>query len=197
MFFNALPFMYFIILMFAAVGWRAYRVWSISGVNALSAYRVDGVYGVASTLIRLVFVGYGLVTLANLFAPSNRYLVPISWLERPGFAFFGWVLLAVALVLIVVAQIHMGAAWRIGVDASQTSQLVTEGIFHYSRNPIFLGMRLCFLGLFLVVPTTWTLMLWVMGDALIQIQVRLEEAHLTEVFGQKYRDYLGTVRRWI
>ena len=91
----------------------------------------------------------------------------------------------------------MGAAWRIGIDQEQTSQLVTHGIFRYSRNPIFLAIRICFFGLFLVLPTAFTLLLWVLGDVMMQIQVQLEEAYLTKTFGEAYLAYTKTARRWL
>mgnify|MGYP001490612632 CR=1 FL=1 len=66
------------------------------------------------------------------------------------------------------------------------------GVFRLSRNPIFLGMRLTLLGLFLVIPNAVTLAVLVLGNVLVQVQVRLEEA-----FGEVYARYREQVRRWI
>ena len=192
-----MPLLYFALFMGVAVGWRVYRVWRLSGVNAWTTYRADGVYGLVSTLFRLVFIGIGVVAFANLFAGLRPYLTPMTWLEVPALQAIGWVVLTMSFVIVVVAQMQMGEAWRIGVDPNQRSQLVTQGIFRYSRNPIFLCMRLCFFGLLLVLPNAFTLMLWVLGDAMTQIQVRLEEAHLHEAFGEPYRLYTQSVRRWV
>ncbi len=181
-----------------AVGWRAYRVWRLSGVNALTQYYAEGVHGLASNVFRAVFVGIALVLLINaLFASARPYLIPITWLEWSPLHLIGWCLLLIALVIVVIAQVQMGSAWRIGIDVQQKSELVTGGIFRYSRNPIFLGMRFAFLGLFLLLPNAFTLLLWVLGDVMIQIQVRLEEDYLTETFGAAYRRYTERVRRWI
>lgn len=72
-----------------------------------------------------------------------------------------------------------------------------SGLFALSRNPIFLGMRLALLGLFLVLPTGATLVILLVGEALMQVQVRLEEAHLTEALGAQYEAYRGATRRWL
>lgn len=194
---NWLPFTYFFLFLIVAVGWRAYHVWRTTGVNALTAYNKDGPYGIASKLFRIVFVGIALVTIANVIPAVSVYLTPLTWFSHPLLQLIGWIMLTLALILVVIAQIQMGAAWRIGVDKSQNTNLVTNGIFQLSRNPIFLGIRFCFFGLLLVLPTAWTLMLWALGDAMIQVQVRLEEQYLLDTFGKRYKDYCATVRRWI
>jgi protein-S-isoprenylcysteine O-methyltransferase Ste14 len=91
----------------------------------------------------------------------------------------------------------MGNAWRIGIDRTTATDLVQTGLFQYSRNPIFLGMRLNLLGLFLVLPNAAMLAIWLVGDVLMQIQVRLEEAHLHQLHGDAYHFYRQRVRRWL
>jgi protein-S-isoprenylcysteine O-methyltransferase Ste14 len=90
----------------------------------------------------------------------------------------------------------MGDSWRIGIDQQRTS-LVQSGVFRYSRNPIFLGMIVTLLGLFLTLPNAMTLLTFALGFALIQIQVRLEEDFLTKMHESKYADYCRKVRRWL
>ncbi len=192
-----LPFAYFFVFLIVAVLWRAYRVWKQTNVNALTSYHTEGVYGLSSTLFRLVFVGFGIVTIANTIPSAATFLTPLGWLEHDIFGWLGWAILITSLFIVIVAQIHMGSAWRIGVDTSQKTTLVTKGIFQYSRNPIFFAIRLCFLGLLLVLPTAWSLMLWALGDAMIQVQVRLEEQYLFETFGKQYERYFESVRRWM
>lgn len=189
---------YYLLFLAIAVGWRAYRVWRLSGVNALTQYHTEGVHGLASNVFRAVFAGIALVLIINaLFVSAQPYLVPITWLAWSPLHLLGWSLLLIAFVIVIVAQVQMGSAWRIGIDVGQKSELVTDGIFRYSRNPIFLGMRFTFLGLFLLLPTAFTLLLWVLGDVMIQIQVRLEENYLSETFGAAYQRYIERVRRWI
>ena len=53
------------------------------------------------------------------------------------------------------------------------------------------------LGIFLILPSAATLVILIVGDLLIQIQVRLEEEFLTRSHGIHYRTYQKQVRRWI
>jgi protein-S-isoprenylcysteine O-methyltransferase Ste14 len=97
----------------------------------------------------------------------------------------------------VAAQETMGRSWRIGVDTSVRTDLVIHGVFAISRNPVFLGMRIVLLGLFLILPNALSLLILVLADTLMQVQVRLEEQHLLALHGDAYREYGRRTRRWI
>jgi len=105
--------------------------------------------------------------------------------------------LAASFLWTVLAQRQMGVSWRIGVDQSRRTDLVARGLFRVSRNPIFLGMIVTLAGLFLVLPSTATLVIAVLGIVTIGVQVRLEEAHLLEIHGAAYAEYKRRVPRWI
>ena len=106
-------------------------------------------------------------------------------------------LLLLALFWTLLAQKHMRNSWRIGIDNDVKTELISNGLFHYSRNPIFFGMILSLLGLFLVTPNALTALFLIVCYLLIQIQIRLEEEFLTKTHGQKYLDYKQKVRRFI
>jgi protein-S-isoprenylcysteine O-methyltransferase Ste14 len=79
-----------------------------------------------------------------------------------------------------------------------TSQLVSSGIYRFTRNPMYLGMALTYAGLALLLNSVWCLLL--LPVALVSVHVlaiRPEERYLSEKFGEEYRDYRTRVRRWI
>ena len=104
--------------------------------------------------------------------------------------------LVAALAWIAIAQVQMGRSWRIGVDPAKT-ELKAARLFAVSRNPIFLGMRAMLVGVFLVAPNALSLAVLLLGEALIQLQVRFEEAHLERIEGEAYRAYRARVPRWL
>jgi protein-S-isoprenylcysteine O-methyltransferase Ste14 len=91
----------------------------------------------------------------------------------------------------------MKNSWRIGIDTDTKTELITNGLFSISRNPVFFGIVLSLSGLFLITPNALTLLLFILGYVLIQIQIRLEEEFLIKEHGQKYLEYKQKVRRLI
>ena len=79
-----------------------------------------------------------------------------------------------------------------------TTALVTDGIYRYSRNPIYLGYTLVYLGIGLWAGTLWHLVaLPVVVLVVTRIVIVKEEAYLTNRFGDAYLRYRDEVRRWI
>ena len=94
-------------------------------------------------------------------------------------------------------QIGMGASWRVGVAEGALGELVTEGLFRLSRNPVFTGQLLLLTGVALTVPAIPTvlavLLFWLSARGQIVSEERLLEAGL----GEAYRAYCARVPRWI
>jgi protein-S-isoprenylcysteine O-methyltransferase Ste14 len=79
-----------------------------------------------------------------------------------------------------------------------SNQLLSEGPYRFTRNPIYLGMVLGLIGVALLLggTTPWLILpvfIWLIARNVIPV----EEAMLDERFGQEYRDYRARVRRWI
>ena len=79
-----------------------------------------------------------------------------------------------------------------------TRALVTTGIHHWSRNPIYLGMFLVYVGIGLVVRSPWILVLVLPLAVTIRYGVvAREEEYLERRFGDAYRNYKARVHRWV
>lgn len=118
------------------------------------------------------------------------------WLVPTACAAVGWAAVVAGAVVVIAAQIQMGASWRIGIDDRPT-ELVTRGLFGVVRNPIFSGLLMSLLGLVLITPSPWTVMGFLMISALIGLQTRLEEAHLVRSHGAAYREYAARLGRFV
>lgn len=189
---------YFALFFGLAMFWRSYLAWKRTGINPYKLGNGDSVHDFVGKLFRVTLIGSAAIVLAFTFSDLlYAMLMPISWLNSPVFAVVGLVLLVLALIWVLVAQLQMGDSWRIGIDEKTASPLVQRGLFGISRNPIFLGMLVMLVGMLLTLPTAATLMVTILGIILIHIQVRLEEPFLLEKYGDAYRDYQKRVRRWI
>ena len=110
---------------------------------------------------------------------------------------FAAIVALIGAALVVVAQVQMGRAWRIGVRVGDAPLFVSHGLFRFSRNPIFVGMMLIGLGAALVSTTWWGWTALGIFTASCAVQVRIEEAHLEASFGKPYSDFRSLVPRWI
>jgi len=79
-----------------------------------------------------------------------------------------------------------------------TTALVTSGVFRFSRNPIYVGYKLLYLGIGSWANSIWPLVLLPVVFGLMHwLVIRREEAFLEDRFGESYREYRIRVRRWI
>ena len=112
-----------------------------------------------------------------------------------------WTGLAVSVAgfaVTLAAQGGMGTSWRIGVDASERTALVTTGLFGVVRNPIFTAMCAAVAGLTVMVPTPLTVAALVCLVTAVQLHVRVvEEPYLSATHGQAYIAYTARVGRFV
>ena len=102
----------------------------------------------------------------------------------------------IALVLTAARQIK-----RAGTTIhplQQPVRLVTDGLFRYSRNPIYLGLSLALLGAALAAGTFWALLPVVAFVAVLDRDfIPREEANASRAFGPAYDAYRARTRRWL
>jgi protein-S-isoprenylcysteine O-methyltransferase Ste14 len=175
-----------------------YLTYKRTGINPITFGKNDTAHDyigfVMKILMLLLLVSIVLFTLNRTV---YNYTSPIIFLENNSLKIIGLVLIHISVVWIAIAQYQMSTSWRIGIDEINKTELKTTGIFSISRNPIFLGMILSVLGMFLIIPNAITFFLTLATYFIIQIQVRLEEAFLINQHGADYTNYLTNVKRFI
>lgn len=84
------------------------------------------------------------------------------------------------------------------IPHNPASRLVTSGPYRFSRNPMYTGLTIAYLGLTLLLGSAWPLLfLPLVLAALVALVIRREEAYLLGAFGEEYRQYTRRVRRWL
>jgi len=146
-----------------------------------------------------VLASVGLVAcIVAPLATLRGWRVGDLWIEAPILHFSGAAIAIGGIAGALVAQLTMGDSWRIGVDASERTSLVTRGLYQWVRNPIFSFMILSVLGLAMLVPSllsAFALACTVMG---IELQVRaVEEPHLLRAHGTPYESYCRRTGRFV
>lgn len=140
----------------------------------------------------------GPVTLTlGVLQPLSLWPGLLQPLSLPDVARWAGILLAlVGDGVFLLSVYRMGASWRAGVDATQHTALVTDGIYAHSRNPAFLGFDLLYLGLALAAPNPPHLLLAALGVLTLHLQILQEEAYLSAAYGDAYQSYRRRVRRY-
>ncbi|HEX7744457.1 MAG TPA: isoprenylcysteine carboxylmethyltransferase family protein [Micromonosporaceae bacterium] len=76
--------------------------------------------------------------------------------------------------------------------------LITNGAYRLSRNPMYTGLAIAYLGAALALGSWWPVVLWPLVIlAVDRLVIRAEERYLSERFGQAYTDYRAQARRWL
>jgi len=124
---------------------------------------------------------------------------------RAGFFFhshlaniFGFVLYFVGICFGFPAMFKFAKSKNTIMTVKPATSLQTNGIYSYTRNPMYVTLLFVYLGLALQFGNWWTLILAPFLIAFITNWViRPEERYLTRAFGEEYMKYQKRVRRWI
>lgn len=125
-------------------------------------------------------------------------LIPISYSFLATLKYFG---IAVAFwgIIIPIYVSHLFKKAETAIEPwKPTTNIITDGIFGISRNPIYLGFNFVPIGLGIFFNNVWILWSFIPSAIILQLLViKKEETYLEEKFGDEYRAYKNKVRRWI
>jgi protein-S-isoprenylcysteine O-methyltransferase Ste14 len=106
-----------------------------------------------------------------------------------------------ALIGLGMFRSAFGLFRRTGQDPKpwkSTPEVISTGIYRFTRNPIYLGMALIQLSIGIGLGNGWIVAL--VPPVLVMIYltaIRHEEAYLERKFGETYTNYKASVRRWL
>ncbi len=128
------------------------------------------------------------------------WLVPALSIDIAAQKTIGFLILVAGVGLVVLAggRFFMAQTTVLPNKIEESSTLVTEGIYQYSRNPMYLGMALAIAGAgigggSLLMPIAVAGFVWIIN----KVQIAPEEVGLAKIFGAEYEAYCAQVRRWI
>jgi protein-S-isoprenylcysteine O-methyltransferase Ste14 len=154
--------------------------------------------GVASDSPRVLVFPPLLYGLALLIGIALHAIAPLGSLPPWRSRVAGLVLLGLGAGLARWGERTMRRAGTNVSPAEPALALVDAGPFRFTRNPLYLGVTLMYVGVALLMPAVWPLVLLVPVLVVMQWGVVLrEERYLERKFGDAYRSYRGRVRRWL
>ena len=101
-----------------------------------------------------------------------------------------------AVVIFGLATKTMRDSWRVGIPEEKT-ELVTDGIYRYSRNPAFVGFDLMYLSVCLMFFNVPLVLVSALAAGMLHLQILQEEAHLQQEFGEAYGEYRKQTMRYL
>ena len=141
----------------------------------------------------LLFLGSILLGVLLQFVVAVEFTTHFKWRLPLGLALVTLGAAAMAWVIAEMRRTHQDPDPR-----KPTPELLVGGPFRWSRNPIYVGMALIQAGVGIALANVWIVLLlaptlWILRREVIE----KEEAYLERKFGDAYRTYKSSVRRWL
>jgi len=138
--------------------------------------------------------------LTYLIGAGLEHCAPIGlWdMTAPRVRVVGYVLFALGAAIAGWSLLIFHRLHTTTVPGKTSTSLVTRGPYRFSRNPMYVGLILAYLGEAGILNQVWPILLLPLVIAYLNwIVIPVEEARLTEVFGADYEQYRAKVRRWM
>ena len=100
-------------------------------------------------------------------------------------------------LIFLLSVLCMKDSWRAGIPDQEYTELVTSGIYRFSRNPAFLGFDFMYIGVMLMYCNLLTVPLTVFAIVMLHLQILQEERYLDETFVEAYREYKRHTFRYL
>ena len=99
--------------------------------------------------------------------------------------------------IFLLSVLCMKDSWRAGIPDKNETELITTGIYRFSRNPAFLGFDFMYIGMLLMYGNLLTLVFSVFAIVMLHLQILQEEEYLVNTFGSPYEEYCRHVFRYL
>ena len=130
--------------------------------------------------------------------PAQLLSIGFDWSHLPaGARFTGFCVAMLGDLIFLISVLCMKDNWRAGIPDKDRTELVTDGIYAYSRNPAFLGFDLQYIGVLLMFCNLLTAAFTVFAVTMLHLQILQEERYLASAFGAEYLDYRRQVIRYL
>lgn len=127
-----------------------------------------------------------------------HYILPIQNLLQFPFNLLGIPLIIIGIGISILGSIKFEKEITTSMTFDIPRVLVINGLYRYSRNPMYLGFIFFILGIWLLMASLSSFFVVVLFFlSLDRYYIPFEEAVLRKKFGEDYLEYKKNVRRWI
>ena len=146
------------------------------------------------------FFGWEALTALLVINLSVWFRDPLSWNQV-----ISWILLIISAIVAFTAFVQFHRGGKPGsprseehlFDLEKTSVLVTTGVFHYIRHPMYSSLIFLGWGIFFKDPSMAGALLAVVATTLLFQTARVEERENIAFFGGAYETYMKRTKRFV
>lgn len=125
---------------------------------------------------------------APLACTDAKWPIAIGWI---------YVLLGLAIDVVAILQFRKHKTTINPLKPQNSTALITNGLYRFTRNPMYLGMALLLVGAALIMRCLSPMFMPIVFCLIVTgLQILPEERILTQKFGDDFRQYRHRVRRW-
>lgn len=130
----------------------------------------------------------------------DRYIVALP--IPPVLAGFGSMLgiglVGTGLLLMAWGVVTFRRAGTAIIPHQSASRLVLSGPYRFTRNPMYTGFTIAYIGVSALSGTVWPLLLLPIVLLIVsRVVIQREERYLEDAFGTEYTEWCARVRRWL
>ena len=139
----------------------------------------------------IVYILWAFLVVLYCFKPESvGWFLKVSPLGNDGIRIFAIVITCLGYyLLMLLGAFQVRKSIKPYIIKGERTPLVTTGIFHYSRNPMYLSIDIGVLGTFLIMPNLPTLIMAAGMVAVLYAVSKDEEKRLLEIYGEEYEKY--------
>ncbi len=144
-------------------------------------------------LLAISFTGLFIVPVIYVLFGEPRFA---DYAFMPGLAWLGTAVFALSLVLFYQTHRDLGRSWSVTLEIRKSHRLITTGVYHYVRHPMYSAFFLWAVAQAFLLPNFIAGFAGLVGfGTLFAFRVRREEHMMEAAFGDEYRAYAAQTAR--
>lgn len=157
---------------------------------------IRGTSKIVTASVLMSIINYQIALFLALSPGLRDFLLVINLPANHFTVITGCIVLVLALTMSLWALYTMKNSWRVGITEGQQTELVTTGIYRFSRNPYFASYGLLFVGVLFVYPSIILMITAVSQMIIFHRMILVEEQFLLAAHGDVYLKYKRSVGRY-
>ncbi len=108
------------------------------------------------------------------------------------------ILVGILIDVLAIVQFRQAKTTINPLRPESSTSLVTSGFYAHSRNPMYVGLLVCLLGVTLLLRSLTPLLVLPLFVVVVTVfQIIPEEKALSKIFGEEFKHYKENVQRWL